>query len=162
MSSSPTSAAKPKPQIQVLYLEDNPHDAKLSCWQLEKAGFTLSSDIVSSAEDFLRAIRSKSYDVILADYNLPSFSGLEALQLLRDDGRDIPFILVTGTVGEETAVECIKRGATDYVLKDRPARLPLAIGRALEEKAFREDRRKMERSRDLLAAIVECSDDAII
>src|SRR5438067_1650052 len=162
MSGSKT-ALTPKPRDwRVLYVEDNPHDAKLCCRQIEKAGFAIATDIVTTAEEFTTALGTKSYDFVLADYNLPSFSGMEALELLQRDGRDIPFILVTGTVGEETAVECIKRGATDYVLKDRPARLPLAIERALEEKSHREERRRSERSRALLAAIVESSGDAII
>src|SRR5690349_19657805 len=154
MSSSPIGALAPKQQTwRVLYVEDNPHDAGLCCRQLEKAGFQLATDLVGSAGEFQRALGLNLYDLVLADYNLPSFSGMEALELLKQDGRDIPFILVTGTVGEETAVECIKRGATDYVLKDRPARLPLAIKRALEEKSLRDERRRVERSRDLLAAI---------
>ena len=163
MSSSPISVLAPKRETwRVLYVEDSPHDARLCCRQLEKAGFKFVTDVVGSAEEFQRALGSNPYDLVLADYNLPSFSGMEALELVKQDGRDIPFILVTGTVGEETAVECIKRGATDYVLKDRPARLPLAIERALEEKTLRDERRRVERSRNLLAAIVESSDDAIV
>ena len=147
---------------RVLYVEDSPQDAKLCSRQLEHAGYKPVIDIVSSAEEFEKALSEKSYDIVLADYNLPSWSGMAALETLQREGRDIPFILVTGTVGEEVAVECIKRGATDYVLKDRAARLPLAIERALEEKRIREERRLAERSRDLLAAIVQSSDDAII
>src|SRR5260221_716435 len=147
--SSPTSALAPKQhEWRVLLVEDSPEDARLCCSQLEKAGFKLSADVVTSGEEFQRALRSNQYDFVLADYHLPSFSGMEALLLLQQDGRDLPFILLTGTVGEEIAVECIKRGATDYVLKDRPARLPLAIGRALEEKGLREERRRVEQTRN--------------
>jgi PAS domain S-box-containing protein len=147
---------------RVLYVEDSAQDAKLCGRQLEHAGYKPLIDIVASAEEFEKALRENSYDIVLADYNLPTWSGMAALESLQRDGRDIPFILVTGTVGEEVAVECIKRGATDYVLKDRVARLPLAIERALEEKRLRVERRLAERSRDLLAAIVQSSDDAII
>jgi PAS domain S-box-containing protein len=147
---------------RVLYAEDSPLDARLSCRQLEQAGYQPVIDIVATAGEFEKALRENSYDVVLADYNLPGWSGMAALETLQQTGRDIPFILVTGTVGEEMAVECIKRGATDYVLKDRPARLPLAIERALEEKRIREERRLVERNRDLLAAIVQSSDDAIV
>jgi len=147
---------------RVLHVEDSPQDAQLCSRQLERAGYKPVVDVVASAEEFEKALDENSYDVILSDYNLPEWSGMAALELLQRDGRDIPFILVTGTVGEEMAVEFIKRGATDYVLKDRPERLPLAIERALEEKRIREERRLAERSRDLLAAIVQSSDDAII
>jgi len=147
---------------RVLYVEDCVQDAELCCKQLKHAGYGLAADIVSSPEEFQKALREKSYDVVLADFNLPNWSGMGALETLQQEGLDIPFILVTGTVGEETAVECIKRGATDYVLKDRPARLPLAIERALEDKSVREERRRAERSRDLLASLVESSDDAIL
>jgi PAS domain S-box-containing protein len=147
---------------RVLHVEDSPRDAKLCSRQLERAGYQPVVDVVASAEEFEKALRENSYDVVLSDYNLPNWSGMAALELLQREGRDIPFILVTGTVGEELAVKFIERGATDYVLKDRPARLPLAIERALEAKRIREERRLAERSRDLLAAIVQSSDDAII
>jgi PAS domain S-box-containing protein len=153
---------QPGPAWRVLYVEDSARDAALCRRQLEQAGYRPIVDVVASPEEFENALRQQTYDVVLADYNLPDWSGMEALQMLQRDGRDIPFILVTGTVGEETAVECIKQGATDYVLKDRQARLPLAIERALDEKRVREERRQAERSRDLLAAIVQSSDDAIV
>ena len=147
---------------RVLHVEDSLQDAKLCSRQLERAGYKPIVDVVASAEEFEKALRDKAYDVVLADFNLPAWSGMAALEALQRDGKDIPFILVTGTVGEEVAVECIKRGATDYVLKDRAARLPVAIQRALEEKRIREERRLAERGRDLLAAIVESCDDAIV
>ena len=79
----------------------------------------------------------QSPDIMLADYNLPSWKGMEALEILRREGLDIPMIMVSGALGDMTAVECIKRGATDYVLKDGLARLPEAIRRALQEKDLR-------------------------
>ena len=118
--------------------------------------------MVALQEEFLAALQANTYDIVLADYRLPGWSGLDALEILRREGNDIPFILFTGTVGEETAVECIKKGATDYVLKDRPARLPHAVRRALHDRSMRAERRRAERSRDLLASIVQSSDDAII
>ena len=122
----------------------------------------MTLDLVTLQEEFLAALHANTYDIVLADYRLPSWSGLDALALVRSEDKDIPFILFTGTVGEETAVECIKKGATDYVLKDRPARLPHAVRRALHERFLRAERRRAERSRDLLASIVQSSDDAII
>ena len=85
-------------------------------------------------------LAAKSYDIVLSDYNLPQWTGMDVLKLLQQAKLDIPFILVTGTLGEEAAVECIKMGVTDYVLKDRLARLPVAVQRALDEKALRDNR----------------------
>ena len=99
---------------------------------------------------------------MLADYDLLKWSGTEALRLLRQEDQEIPFILVTSAVGEDVAVECIKMGATDYVLKDRPMRLPLAVKRAIQERLAIDERRQAEQTRDRLAAIVESSEDAII
>lgn len=125
--------------LSVLFLEDSAFDVKVSVRQLEKAGFVLDLDVVSTEEQFLSAMRSgKNYDVILSDYNIPGWSGIDALDALQKAGRDIPFILITGTLSEETAVACIKRGISDYILKDRQARLPVAILRSLRDKAARE------------------------
>jgi len=148
--------------LRALYVEDSPRDAKLYSKQLEKAGFEVEADIVTTLDDFVRALRSTCYDVILADQGLPGWSGTAALEALQREGMEIPFIFVSGSVVDEVAVECVKRGATDYVLKDRLARLSHAVERALSEKAAREERRKAERSRDLLASLVESSDEAII
>jgi len=148
--------------LAILYVEDSAQDVANITRQLEKAGYKTAVDVAWEPEAFLKALRSKPYDVVLSDYHLPAWRGTEALRLLRQEDREIPFILVTGTLGEETAVECIKLGATDYVLKDRPARLSLAIKRALEERAERDQRRQAEQMRDRLAAIVESSEDAII
>jgi len=86
-------------------------------------------------------IQTSSYDLILADYNLPQWSGMEAVEILNRENLDMPLIVVTGYLGEERAVECIKQGATDCVLKDHLSRLPLAVARALEEKRLRQQRR---------------------
>jgi PAS domain S-box-containing protein len=149
-------------ELRVLHIEDDPRDAKLCRIQLERAGLTVHADVVVSLDEFLRALRSARYDVILADYRMPNWSGLEALLALRREGSEVPFILVTGTVGEQVAVECIKKGAADYILKDRLARLPFAVARALDDVDAAHERRKAEQNRDLLASIVESSDDGII
>src|SRR5207245_11666873 len=101
-------------------------------------------------------------DIVLADYNLSGWTGMDALAFLREKGKDIPFILVTGALGEEMAVECVKKGVSDYIRKDRLARLPVAICRALEEKHLRDDGNGGDELLAQLAAIVESSDDAII
>ena len=148
--------------LQLLHAEDDPNDALLCQDQLKRAGLAIHTDVVATREDFLRAVQTKLYDIVLTDYQLPGWSGTEVLRILRADGRDIPCILVTGSVGEEIAVKCIKLGATDYILKDRPARLPFAITSALEERGEREKSKEAERSRNRLASIVESSLDAII
>lgn len=149
----PTSAkaSGDKPFLRVLFVEDVLADVELSVHELEKAGFDVSADIVQDSKGFLDKLSSNSYDVVLADFNLPQWRGTEALKILKQRGRDIPFILVTGTLGDELAVDCIKQGAADYVLKDRLARLPVAVRRALEERALhREQARTEQRLREVV------------
>jgi signal transduction histidine kinase len=141
---SPAAAVK----LRVLLVEDNPCDVELVLFALRKDGFDVSSDVVQTVEDFALRVQATTYDVILADYNLPQWRGTEALDILRRDNLEVPLIVVTGYLGEEKAVECIKEGATDCVLKDHLARLPLAVTRALEEKRLRLQRRQ---SREELA-----------
>jgi len=130
--------------LRVLFVEDMPTDVKLCLRELKKAGFEVTEDVVQTPEEFLERIRAIPYDIILSDQRLPKWTGTEALECLQQEGKDIPFILVTGTLGEEAAVECIKKGASDYVLKDRLARLPVAVRQALEEKTAREQQTRME------------------
>ena len=148
--------------LRLLHVEDEPNDSLLCQLQLEKAGLAVSADVVASRENFLEALRTTAYDIILTDYKLRGWSGIEVLRILREEARDIPCILLTGSVGEEIAVKCIKLGAADYILKDRPARLPFAITSALEEKRERGKRQEAELSRNRLVSIVESSPDAII
>src|SRR2546428_11705810 len=105
--------------LRVLYIEGSPHDAKLCLRQLEQAGYELSARLVTSREDFEENLRTQPYDVVLADYRTPNWSAMEALEALRRVNKEIPFIIVTGTLGDEGAVECIKRGATDYRSEER-------------------------------------------
>jgi CheY-like chemotaxis protein len=121
-------------QLKVLLLEDDPFDAELIIAMLEESGFKCVWQRVEKKDDFLEQLqRPDPFELILADYNLPSFNGLDALALAKKLHMDIPFILVSGTVGEELAVDCLKAGATDYVLKDRLFRLGYAVKRALLE-----------------------------
>jgi two-component system, sensor histidine kinase and response regulator len=137
---SPQADAK----LRLLLVEDNPADVELVLLALRKDGFDISSDVVQTAEEFTLRIQATAYDLILADYNLPQWSGMEALALLRRKNLDVPLIVVTGYLGEEKAVECIKQGATDCVLKNHLARLPTSVRRALEEKRLRKQRRQSE------------------
>ena len=155
-----------RPLLRVLYAEDVPADAELALHELKKAGYDVRAVIVETLEQFAEELRGGPYDVILADYRLKGWTGLAALEELRREGKDIPFILVTGSLGDELAVECIKAGAADYVLKDGLARLPVAVKRALEEKGLREGRRRAEEAlrvtNEKLRALIEASPAAIV
>ena len=135
----------PQPnELRVLHVEDNELDAELVAQALRKGGFSFSVVVVQTETGFERQLRLQSPDVVIADYDLPQWKGMEALDVLRREGLEIPLILVSGALGDVTAVECIKRGATDYVLKDGLARLPEAVRRALQEKRMLRLRRQAE------------------
>ncbi len=131
-------------QLRVLHVEDNSLDAELVAAALRKGGFSVSAAVVQTEAEFERQLRLQRPDVVIADYNLPQWKGMEALEALRREGLDTPLILVSGALGDVTAVECIKQGATDYVLKDGLARLPEAVRRALQEKRLLRLRRQSE------------------
>jgi signal transduction histidine kinase len=131
-------------KLHALLVEDNALDAALVVRALNKDGFKVSADVVQDEAAFTKALRAHSPEVVLADYNLPSWKGMDALDVLRREGLDIPMILVSGALGDVTAVECIRQGATDYVLKDGLARLPEVIRRALREKHERSLRHQVE------------------
>ena len=126
-------------RLRVLILEDNQRDAELFVQKLKEAGFALDAETVDTEEAFVASFRSRVYDLILSDYSVPKWSGLEAFRFVKRSGINIPFVLVTGTLGEEAAVDLIKEGVADYILKDRLARLPSAVRRALEEKLTRDE-----------------------
>jgi two-component system cell cycle sensor histidine kinase/response regulator CckA len=126
--------------LHVLLIENSEADAALNLQALERAGFQCESHVVATREEFVRLFPRFSFDIVLAAYKLPGWTGVDAFAAIRQAGRDIPFVLVTGVLGEEAAVECIRQGVTDYVLKEHLARLPSIVGRALEEKAMRDAR----------------------
>ena len=131
--------------LRFLLVEDNLVDVELVERVLRRAGFDFTFAVVQTPEDFTRELRANRPHVVLADYNLPHWRGMEALEILAREGLDIPLILVTGALGDMTAVDCIKEGATDYVLKGALTRLPIAIRRALLEKGLREQRQLAEK-----------------
>ncbi|HXC42579.1 MAG TPA: response regulator, partial [Candidatus Dormibacteraeota bacterium] len=137
-------STKLKTKLQLLLVEDNSDDAALMLHGLRRTGFEISNTVVRTAADFQRQVKEKPPDIILADYNLGEWRGVETLEILRSEGLDIPVIIVTGALGDVAAVKCIKDGATDYVLKDGLARLPEAIRRALVEKQERTLRHQVE------------------
>jgi len=130
--------------LRVLLLEDSPRDAKLTASVLEGAGARVQVEVTDSADFFRDRLEKTDYDVIVSDFNLRNWTALDALEILKSSGKDIPLIVVTGTLGDESAVDCIKQGAADFVLKDRPARLPVAIQQVLEERRLREEGKRAE------------------
>jgi signal transduction histidine kinase len=137
-------SAEPLPKLRALLVEDNALDAALVLRALYKEGFDVTADVVQDEPAFMKALSDHPPEVVLADYNLPTWKGMEVLTVLRRQSLDIPMILVSGALGDVTAVECIKQGATDYVLKDGLARLPEVIRRALREKHERNLRHQVE------------------
>ncbi len=133
-----------KPPLRVLFVEDCQNDVDLCLRELRRSKIEIRADVVETQEKFIESVRTKSYDIILSDYRMPMWSGPEAFACLNREGQEIPFILVTGTLGEEAAVECIKMGMSDYVLKDRLGRLRPAIDRALNERALRAQKLRLE------------------
>jgi two-component system cell cycle sensor histidine kinase/response regulator CckA len=153
-------------KLRVLILEDVPADAELVKHELVKAGFVFSSRCVETKGDFLKELREFAPDIILSDYKLPQFDGMAALSLTKEFPLDIPFIIVTGSMNEETAVECMKAGAADYVIKNHLARIGPAVKAALENKRVREEKEGAEEA--LLSAnaynrgLIEASLDPFI
>ncbi len=135
---NPVSSSPPR--LRALILEDDSRDAKLCAEQLRQGGYNLQFEIVDSPESFKECLAHAEFDVIIADYNLRTWTAIDALGILKQSGKDIPLIVSTGSLGDEPAVECIKQGAADFVLKDRPAHLAIAVNRALEDKQLREER----------------------
>lgn len=136
-------------RIQALIVEDNQADAELTLRELRRAGYEVDWHRVDTKADFASSL-DPNLDIILSDYAMPQFSGLDALELLNERGMDIPFILVSGTIGEETAVTAMKRGAADYFLKDRLTRLGQAVEHALEQKNLRTERKQAQETLDRL------------
>ncbi|MEW7995183.1 MAG: EAL domain-containing protein [gamma proteobacterium symbiont of Clathrolucina costata] len=129
--------------LNILIVEDLPYDAELMALRLRDEGFDLDYTRVQRESAYLEALE-KSPDLILCDWHLPQFSGQRALSLLRQQNLDIPFIIVSGGIGEEAAVDALRQGANDYVLKDRPARLGEAVRRVLIDKQLRMAHRTAE------------------
>ncbi|MDB6108728.1 MAG: hypothetical protein JWR69_478 [Pedosphaera sp.] len=130
--------------IRVLLVEDSPHDAALLLLELRRGGYEPLSERVETRAAMSAALDRQAWDVIIADYVLPGFSGPKALELLQQKGLDLPFIIVSGHIDEDTAVKSMKAGAHDYVMKDRLTRLVPAIEREMQEAEVRQARRRSE------------------
>ena len=134
------------PKLRILHLEDDPRDSEIVESLLVDEGIDCELVRVSTRDQFRAAIEQESFDIILADYALPSFDGISALAITLSQQPTVPFILLSGTAGEEVAAESVKSGATDYVIKDRPSRLVPSIRRALREAEERRERQRAEES----------------
>ena len=137
-------------EFRILILEDDPADVELIEHELRGSGIKFISKPVQAKEEYLKAFSEFAPDIILSDYDLPQFNGAEALKITREICPEIPFILVTGAVGEDRAIEILTAGATDYVMKNRLTRLSPAVVRALTEAEEYKKRMKAEAERDLL------------
>jgi signal transduction histidine kinase len=133
-------------QLRILYLEDDPKDAEIVLLMLETEGFSCHVTRVDTQVDFCASLERHCFNLILADYTLPSFDGISALKIAAEKRPEVPFIFVSGTLGEEVAIEALTIGATDYVLKTRLSRLVPSVVRALREATERADRKLAEES----------------
>lgn len=148
-------AKEPRLPVRALLVEDREDDAVLLVRLLQREGFTVRWKWVDTAADLRAALEQENWDVVLCDFRMPGFDAPEALQLVRARDPDLPFVVVSGTVGEETAVEMMRAGADDYVMKDNLTRLPAAVARALREGEERRARRFAEAQLRRLSQAVE-------
>ncbi len=135
-NTSETDTLKP---LRVLIVEDEENDALLIIRELKKSGYNPEYERVETAAEMKKVLPEKNWDIILCDYKLPKFSGIKAIELVKDLNMDIPIIVVSGTIGEETAVECMKVGAHDYFMKGKLSRLGPAVEREIKEAASRKN-----------------------
>lgn len=130
--------------MKILHLEDNPRDVTLVRDMLSAEWPNCFISVVSTREDFVSLLKLGGFDLVLSDFQLPAFNGLEALQLVREMAPEIPFVFFSGTLGEESAIDAVRAGAADYVIKDRMQRLPVSIQRVIREAAEQRGRREVE------------------
>jgi len=130
--------------IRILVIEDSEDDALLILHQIKKGGYNVDYVLLETAEEMKLALKEKTFDIVLSDYAMPHFNGLEALKVLKESGIDIPFIIISGTIGEDVAVEAMKAGANDYLMKNNLQRLLPAFERELREADNRAERNLLE------------------
>jgi diguanylate cyclase (GGDEF)-like protein/PAS domain S-box-containing protein len=152
-------------ELRILILEDIVTDAELMEYELRKGGIIFSSRCVHTKEDFLEELADFLPHLILADYSLPQFDGISALEIAKKQCPDVPFIIVSGAIGEELAIEVLKSGATDYILKNRLSRLVPSVHRALREIKEQAERKQAEEalreSEEKYRSLVESTEDSI-
>jgi DNA-binding NtrC family response regulator len=139
-------ASSVKVPLRALIVEDSEFDAQMMVSMLRKGGYDVSFERVETAEQLRRALHERAWDMILADYNLPEFDAPAALKILQETGFDLPFIIVSGGIGEDIAVSAMKAGAHDYLMKGNLNRLVPAVERELREAANRASQREAKRA----------------
>lgn len=142
-------------KLHLLIIDDSPDDSEMLIRELQRCGFATDWQRVETADDMIAALDQDQWDIIISDYVMPCFSGLEALQLVRERDSDLPFIICSGKIGESAAVEAIRAGANDYLLKDNLSRLKAIILRSLAEAENRQQRHKMEEEFVLLKQAID-------
>jgi two-component system sensor histidine kinase UhpB len=130
--------------LKILMVEDSESDAYFNTRALEKAGYKVVADIVTTGPEMQAYLKNQKYDLVLSDHNLPQFDSSSALKIFKTANLEVPFIIVSGAIGEETAVNLMKNGAQDYVMKSNLARLAPVVERELEESEMRRQRRQSE------------------
>src|SRR5437660_11547575 len=141
--------------LRVLLIEDSQSDAELARWRLKQAGYVCTFRCVVNEIEMRAALRAELPNLILSDFSLPGFDGMTALAVARAEAPGVPFIFLSGTIGEERAIEALKCGAIDYVLKSNPKRLVPAIQRALDEAASRRKNQAAEPHVARLAVVLQ-------
>src|SRR5260221_11348749 len=139
--------------LRLLLIEDSENDALLLERELRRGGYDVSGTRVQTAAEMRAALSSQTFDAIISDYSMPEFDMPRALALLQETGLDLPFIIVSGTIGEETAVQALKSGADDFMSKGKLSRLIPALERARREAQVRRERRERERELEAIAAL---------
>src|SRR6266498_4485193 len=139
--------------LRILLIEDSEDDASLLLREIQHAGYKVNFERVETAEAMRTALAGQTWDIILCDYSLPKFSAPQALELAKESGYDLPFIIVSGTIGEESAVSALKAGAHDFLIKGNFARLVPAIQRELKEAEGRRERQQRERELEAIASV---------
>lgn len=157
---------KMQPILRALMIEDSKYDTELLLRELSMAGFNVQWRRVDNSESFRQSLSEQQWDIILSDHHMPMFSSTEALEILKDSELDIPFIIVSGEIGEEAAIDAMRSGCQDYVMKDNLSRLVPAIQRELREAGIRRVRRSVERQlfleKELFAVTVRSIGDGVI
>jgi len=148
--------------LRVLLVEDSEADARLIVLELQQSGYDPKVERFYTPETFRAALTRKHWDIVIADYFMPLFDGLDALAMVKESGLDLPFIIVSGVIGEDVAVTAMKSGAHDYVMKDRLTRLGPAVQRALQEAEGRRARRRAEEEVARLVAVIEQAAECIV
>src|SRR5690349_5702986 len=153
-------SAKPQ-KLKILLVEDNENDAMLLEMELERGGYEPLCHRVETAEEMSLALEREKWDVVIADYRMPRFNGMAALGLVKERGLDLPFIIVSAYITDDAAVEAMKAGAHDYVMKDNLKRLGPAVQRELREAEERRQRRQSEERLKLEHAFREAIENSV-